>query len=293
VGLHDGQVRRCRQCPLPPAPAPAACPQRSQPPHWEQNCPLRHPLACNPQSTCRILPPFAYVTVVLRDWIVRCSGCSQGCLEPIAVVLFHEGDGGYHHPHPGCYLHLRGPHATCHGRVHAGATVCGHFIVAFPLFILSFPHLGAPAISAPSVATATFSEGAVNGDCQDAARTQGGNPSNNSVATRGLPARTVVAAIPARSSVEPPNHVPSVLVPVKVRSQVAVPNQSASPQGSQNTIGNGSQQNSTSAVPQSAVVGVACIPSNWLQIRQSRFRHLHRTRQSRDLALPQTAELAT
>jgi hypothetical protein len=36
-------------------------------------------------------------------------------------------------------------------------------IVAFPLFILSFPHLGAPAISAPYVATATFSEEAVNG----------------------------------------------------------------------------------------------------------------------------------
>jgi hypothetical protein len=119
---------------------------------------------------------------------------------------------------------------------------------------------GAPAASAPSVATATSSEGAVNGDRQDAARTQGGNLSNNSVATRGLPARTVVAAIPARSSVEAPNHVLSVLVPVQVRGQVAVPNQSASPQGSQNTIGNGSQQ--------SAVGGVAGIPSIVAQVTQ-------------------------
>jgi hypothetical protein len=133
-------------------------------------------------------------------------------------------------------------------------------LVAFPLFILSFPHLGAPAASAPSVATATSSEGAVNGDRQDAARTQGGNLSNNSVATRGLPARTVVAAIPARSSVEAPNHVLSLLVPVQVRGQVAVPNQSASPQGSQNTIGNGSQQ--------SAVGGVAGIPSIVAQVTQ-------------------------
>jgi hypothetical protein len=47
--------------------------------------------------------------------------------KPIVVVLFHEGDGGCHRPHPGCYLHLCGPHATCHGRVHADAAVCGHF----------------------------------------------------------------------------------------------------------------------------------------------------------------------
>jgi hypothetical protein len=47
--------------------------------------------------------------------------------KPIAVVLFHERDGGCHLPHPGYYLHLRGHHATCHGRVHAGTAVCGHF----------------------------------------------------------------------------------------------------------------------------------------------------------------------
>jgi hypothetical protein len=138
----------------------------------------------------------------------------------------------------------------------------------FLIFILLIPHLGAPAASAPSVATATPSEGAVNRDGQDAARTQGGNPSNNSAATRGLPARTVVAAIPARSSVEVPNHVLSLLVPAQVRSQVAMPNQSASPQGSQNTMGNGSGQHSTSAVPQASVGGVAGIPSTVAQVNQ-------------------------
>jgi hypothetical protein len=136
----------------------------------------------------------------------------------------------------------------------------------FLIFILLIPHLGAPAASAPSVATATSSEGAVNRDCQDTARTQGGNPSNSSVATRGLPARTVVAAIPARSSVEVPNHALSFLVPAQVRSQVAMPNQSASPQGSQNTMGNGSQQHSTSAVPQASVGVAAGIPSVVAQV---------------------------
>lgn len=140
----------------------------------------------------------------------------------------------------------------------------------FHLYLLSFPHLGAPVVSGlgPSVATATSSEGTVHGPRQDAARTHGGNPSNNSTATRGLPTRTVVAAIPARSSVDIPNHVLSVLLPVQVRSQVAVPNQSASPQNPQNTMGNGSQQNSTSAVPQASVGGVAGIPSVVAQVTQ-------------------------
>jgi hypothetical protein len=71
-----------------------------------------------------------------------------------------------------------------------------------------------------------------------------------------LPTRTVVAAIPARSSVEAPNHVLSVFLPVQVRGQVAVPNQSASFQGSQTAAGNGAQPNSTPAVPQASVGGV-------------------------------------
>ncbi|TVU04771.1 hypothetical protein EJB05_47905 [Eragrostis curvula] len=120
---------------------------------------------------------------------------------------------------------------------------------------------GAPAASGSSVATTTSPEGAVNGDRQGAVRTQGGNPSSNSATTRGLPTRTVVAAIPARSSAEVPNHVLSVLLPVQVRSHAAVSNQSTSSQGSQNAVGNGSQQNSTSAAPQASVGGVADVPS--------------------------------
>ncbi|KAK3122315.1 hypothetical protein QOZ80_8BG0667960 [Eleusine coracana subsp. coracana] len=137
-----------------------------------------------------------------------------------------------------------------------------------PLRNINVHSTGAPAASGLSVAMATSTEGAVNGNRQDAARTQGGYASNNSVATRGLPTRTVVAAIPARSSAEVPNHVLSVLLPVEVRSQVAVPNQSASPQGSQNTMGNGSQQNSTFAVPQTSVGGVAGVPSIVAQVTQ-------------------------
>ncbi|PUZ52510.1 hypothetical protein GQ55_6G276000 [Panicum hallii var. hallii] len=86
---------------------------------------------------------------------------------------------------------------------------------------------GASATSGSSAGTTTTSEGATNGNRQDAARTEGSNPPGHPAGTRGLPARTVVAAIPARSPVEAPNHVLSVFLPVQVRGQVAVPNQSA------------------------------------------------------------------
>ncbi|XP_062190943.1 ubiquitin-like domain-containing protein CIP73 isoform X2 [Phragmites australis] len=124
---------------------------------------------------------------------------------------------------------------------------------------INVPTSGVSAATGSSVGMATTSEGPVNGD--HAVRTQGGNPSGNSAATPGLPTRTVVAAIPARSSVEAPNHVLSVFLPVQVRSQVAVLNQSTSSQGSQTAVGNESQPNSTSAVPEASVGGVAGIPS--------------------------------
>ncbi|KAG2580429.1 hypothetical protein PVAP13_6NG342100 [Panicum virgatum] len=115
---------------------------------------------------------------------------------------------------------------------------------------------GASATSGSAAGTTTTSEGANNGNRQDAARTQGSNPAGHPAGTRGLPTRTVVAAIPARSSVEAPNHALSVFLPVQVRGQVAVPNQSASFQGSQTAAGNGAQPNSTPAVPQASVGGV-------------------------------------
>ncbi|XP_025820705.1 uncharacterized protein LOC112896788 [Panicum hallii] len=86
---------------------------------------------------------------------------------------------------------------------------------------------GATATSGSSAGTTTTSEGATNGNRQDAARAEGSNPPGHPAGTRGLPTRTVVAAIPARSPVEAPNHVLSVFLPVQVRGQVAVPNQSA------------------------------------------------------------------
>ncbi|RCV32105.1 hypothetical protein SETIT_6G231300v2 [Setaria italica] len=113
----------------------------------------------------------------------------------------------------------------------------------------------ASATSGSSAGTTTTSGGAINGNRQDAARTQGGNPPGHPAATRGLPTRTVVAAIPARSSAEAPNHVLNVVLPVQVRGQVAVPNQSTSSQGSQTAVG--AQPNATSAVSQASVGGVA------------------------------------
>lgn len=103
----------------------------------------------------------------------------------------------------------------------------------------------------------TASAGAVNEGRQNVERTQGGNPSATSM--HGLPARTVIAAIPARSTAEAPNHVLSVILPVQVRSQVAMPNQSTVSQGSQTAVGGGSQ-------PQASVGGVASIPSIVAQV---------------------------
>ncbi|KXG25467.1 large proline-rich protein BAG6 isoform X2 [Sorghum bicolor] len=127
-----------------------------------------------------------------------------------------------------------------------------------PFRRMNVPSTGASATSGSAAGTTTTSEGAINGNRQDAARTQGGNPPGHPAATRGLPTRTVVAAVPARSSVEAPNHVFSVILPVQVRGQVAVPTQSS--QGSQTAVGNGAQGNSTSAVPQASVGGVSGVP---------------------------------
>uniref|UniRef100_A0A0E0EBL2 Uncharacterized protein n=1 Tax=Oryza meridionalis TaxID=40149 RepID=A0A0E0EBL2_9ORYZ len=110
---------------------------------------------------------------------------------------------------------------------------------------------GTSTTSGSSAGMTTASAGAVNEGRQNVERTQGGNPSATSM--HGLPARTVIAAIPARSTAEAPNHVLSVILPVQVRSQVAMPNQSTISQGSQTAVGNGSQPNSTHTVPQASV----------------------------------------
>uniref|UniRef100_A0A0D9WZ46 Ubiquitin-like domain-containing protein n=1 Tax=Leersia perrieri TaxID=77586 RepID=A0A0D9WZ46_9ORYZ len=110
---------------------------------------------------------------------------------------------------------------------------------------------GTSTTSGSSAGMTTASVGAVNEGRQNVERTQVGNPSANSM--HGLPTRTVIAAIPARSTAEAPNHVVSVILPVQVRSQVAVPNQSTVLQGSQTAVGSGSQPNSTHTVPQASV----------------------------------------
>lgn len=116
---------------------------------------------------------------------------------------------------------------------------------------------GTSTTSGSSAGMTTASAGAVNEGRQNVERTQGGNPSATSM--HGLPARTVIAAIPARSTAEAPNHVLSVILPVQVRSQVAMPNQSTVSQGSQTAVGGGSQ-------PQASVGGVASIPSIVAQV---------------------------
>ncbi|PNT75321.1 hypothetical protein BRADI_1g30247v3 [Brachypodium distachyon] len=92
---------------------------------------------------------------------------------------------------------------------------------------------GASATNGTSVGSTTASATTVDGARQNVERTQGGNSSANS--TPGLPTRTVVAAIPARSSADAPNHVLGVILPVQVRSQVAAPNQSTVSQVAQIT----------------------------------------------------------
>ncbi|KAL5232374.1 hypothetical protein ABZP36_031150 [Zizania latifolia] len=118
---------------------------------------------------------------------------------------------------------------------------------------------GTSTTSGSSVGMTTSSVGTGNGGRQNVERTQGGNPPANPM--HGLPPRTVIAAIPARSTTEAPNHVLSVILPVQVRSQVAVPNQSTVSQGSQTVVASGSQPNSASTVPQASLGGVASIPS--------------------------------
>ncbi|XP_006657729.1 ubiquitin-like domain-containing protein CIP73 isoform X1 [Oryza brachyantha] len=123
---------------------------------------------------------------------------------------------------------------------------------------------GNSTTSGSSAGMATASVGTVNDGRQNVERTQGGNPSANSM--HGVPTRTVIAAIPARPTVEAPNHVLSVILPVQVRSQVAVPNQSNLSQGSHTAVGSGSQPNATDTIPQASVGGVASVPSIVAQI---------------------------
>ncbi|CAM0948176.1 unnamed protein product [Alopecurus aequalis] len=124
---------------------------------------------------------------------------------------------------------------------------------------------GASATSSPSAGSTTASTTTADGERQNAARTQGGNPPANS--THGLLPRTAVAAIPgllARSS--GPNNVLGVILPVQMRGQVAAPNQSTVSQGSQNAVGNGSQPNSTYVGPQASSGAAANISSIVAQI---------------------------
>lgn len=107
-------------------------------------------------------------------------------------------------------------------------------------------HAGTPgAPGGSSVVTRASSEG------QSVVQaSQSGNSSGDSASVRGLPARTVIAAIPAHSSAETASHVLSVIYPVQVRSQASVSIPSASSQGSQLSTSGGAQPNAAILVPQ-------------------------------------------
>ncbi|XP_010907120.1 uncharacterized protein [Elaeis guineensis] len=106
----------------------------------------------------------------------------------------------------------------------------------------------APGVS--SAGTRASSEG-INGGRQGVEpASQNGNGSGDSASVRGLPARTVVAAIPARSSAETASHVLSVIYPVHVRSQASVSIPLASSQGTHPSMSGGTQPNAAIVTPQ-------------------------------------------
>ncbi|XP_008788002.2 ubiquitin-like domain-containing protein CIP73 isoform X1 [Phoenix dactylifera] len=105
----------------------------------------------------------------------------------------------------------------------------------------------APGVS--SAGTMASSEG-INGGRQGVEQaSQNVNGSGDSASVRGLPARTVVAAIPARSSAETAGHVLSVIYPVHMRSQASVSIPSASSQGSHPSMSGGTQPNAAIVIP--------------------------------------------
>lgn len=106
----------------------------------------------------------------------------------------------------------------------------------------------APGVS--SAGTRASSEG-INGGRQGVEQaSQNGNGSGDPALVRGLPARTVVAAIPARSAAETGSHVLSVIYPVHVRSQASVSIPSSSSQGSRPSLSGGTQPNAAIVIPQ-------------------------------------------
>lgn len=102
-----------------------------------------------------------------------------------------------------------------------------------------------------SSAGARASSEGINGGRQSVEQaSQNGNGSNDSASVRGLPARTVVATVPARSSAETASNVLSVIYPVHVRSQASVSIPSASSQGSRPSMSGGTQPNAAIVFPQ-------------------------------------------
>ncbi|KAG1369679.1 ubiquitin-like domain-containing protein CIP73 [Cocos nucifera] len=106
----------------------------------------------------------------------------------------------------------------------------------------------APGVS--SAGTRASSEGINGGRQGEEQASQNGNGSGDSALVRGLPAQTVVAAIPARSAAETASHVLSVIYPVHVRSQASVSIPSASSQGSRLSMSGGTQPNAAIVIPQ-------------------------------------------
>ncbi|CAL9102684.1 unnamed protein product [Musa acuminata var. zebrina] len=142
-----------------------------------------------------------------------------------------------------------------------------------PLFTASSPLVNGPSmplaggdplrninihiLSGTSLAPGVLSSGgrANTGDANRSERQnveqprQNGSGSGNADPMRGIPARTVVAAIPARPSGETASQVLSVVYPVHVRSQQSGPPHSGSFQGSHPPVGSGMEPNTSVIVP--------------------------------------------
>uniref|UniRef100_A0A0D9WZ49 Ubiquitin-like domain-containing protein n=1 Tax=Leersia perrieri TaxID=77586 RepID=A0A0D9WZ49_9ORYZ len=101
---------------------------------------------------------------------------------------------------------------------------------------------GTSTTSGSSAGMTTASVGAVNEGRQNVERTQVGNPSANSM--HGLPTRTVIAAIPARSTAEAPNHV----VTAQVANALSANQQRQVSSSVQNTADQGSRSITTNGV---------------------------------------------
>ncbi|KAJ0975090.1 hypothetical protein J5N97_017055 [Dioscorea zingiberensis] len=100
------------------------------------------------------------------------------------------------------------------------------------------------------------SGGFIQGENQNVQQTStNANVSSDSTTTRGLPSRTIVAAIPARPAAESSGHVLNIIYPVQVRSQhLPVPGHPGSTEVSQSNVNSGTEPSMANPVMQPSSV---------------------------------------